>query len=127
MYGADFEDRLAKADLDSCRLEPQQVLGDRLVELFRLVADETVWLVRRESGRRKYASDDALRLRTLPSLTEWFLDTDARLSDVENRAAQAQALAARWEREYLRLRNRLVIRVMAAVARPVRRLRAGRT
>jgi hypothetical protein len=50
MYGADFEDRLAKAGLASYHLVPRELLDDRLIELFRLVPDETVWLLRRDSG-----------------------------------------------------------------------------
>jgi hypothetical protein len=118
MYGADFEDRLAKAGLASYRLVPRELLDDRLIELFRLVPDETVWLLRRDSGNRV---EDAVQLRNLQALTDAFSASDAQAAATPDaRAARAEALAAKWEREYHRLRNRFGVRLMASLARPFR-------
>jgi len=121
-YGADFEDRLHKAGLLSCRLTPREVLGDGFVELFRLVPDESVWVLRRDAGeRRDDLTGETVRMRTLRHVAELY-------GAAEARAAEAEALAAKWENAYRRLRNQRVIRAVAALASPVRkRLRGAKT
>jgi SAM-dependent methyltransferase len=127
MYGGDFDERLTKAGLESYRLSPKQVVGDHLVQLFRLVPDETVWLVRRDGGRASDVLDDkAIRFRTLQALGKSSLSAQTRIHNAEKRAAQADARAARWENAYHRLRNRRAVRAMVAMTSPIRRLRSHR-
>jgi SAM-dependent methyltransferase len=49
-YGADFEQRLARAGLSWLRVTPEEVVGPHAVEAFGLAANEAVWLVRRSDG-----------------------------------------------------------------------------
>jgi SAM-dependent methyltransferase len=126
MYGADFEDRLTKAGLASHRLVPRELLDDRLIDLFRLVPDETVWLLRRDNGNRVDVNNDAVQLRNFTALTDALSATDAQAAAAADaRAARAEALAAKWEREYHRLRDKFGVRLMALLARPFRRRRGG--
>jgi hypothetical protein len=116
MYGKDFDDRLHKVGLASYRLTPADVVGDHLVQLFRLEPHETVWLVRRDGGRTAALDADTVRLRTLQLIAESHTATDRSI-------AVADARAASWERAYRRLRSQPVVRIAAAVAAPVRRIR----
>jgi SAM-dependent methyltransferase len=125
MYGADFEDRLHSAGLVSYRLTPQRVLGDLLVDTFRLVPDETAWLVRRAGNRPLELSAEAVRLATLQMLVE--LACAGEYRQAEARIAAAEASAAKWERAYRRIRTHPAIRLGIAVSRPFRWLGARRT
>ena len=116
MYGKDFDDRLYKVGLTSYRLTPADVVGDHLVQVFRLEPHETVWLVRRDGGRTAALDADTVRLRTLQLIAESHTATDRSV-------AVADARAASWERAYRRLRSQPVVRIAAAVAAPVRRIR----
>lgn len=132
-YGDDFEERLEKAGLRLLRFTPGELLDEALLELFRLSPAEAVWIVRPAAGTLEVDLGQ-VREATLAATARLLarrlsaVDSDERLSVLEAERDGARREAARWEREYHRLRGRLPVRVMAgagrvarAVARRVRR------
>jgi SAM-dependent methyltransferase len=116
MYGDDFEQRLRKAGLQSYRLTPHEVAGDRLVGLFRLVPDETVWLVRRAAvGRRDQLDEQAIRFRTLQDLAAHARDT--------SRTRAGNGAGVPWDGWKQRLLKIPTVRSLAVATRPVRKRR----
>lgn len=112
MYGNDLEDRLQRAGLQSYRLTPHDVVGDRLVELFRLVPDESVWIIRRSnSGRRGELAEQAVRLHTLRSLVE-------HQRNGPSYTIPPPGGADGWKRRLLKIPT---VRTLAAATRPVRK------
>jgi len=134
-YGRDFESRLERAGLTWLRITPLEVLGPRAVELFRLVPDEPVWLVRRGDGQPPRNLDaTALRQSLIAHLVDSVAGDaraplqdasrqEAEMDDARRRADSAERRAAEWERRYRELRRRLPVRVLAAAARPIRTAR----
>jgi len=114
-YGSDFEERLLKAGLQSFRFTPREVVGDRLVKLFNLDPDESVWLVRRHHQLRPNMWNvDGIRLRTIRMVAEL---PDGRVAGAELRAATFERKAEGWERAYRQLRSRGPIRLAALLSR----------
>jgi hypothetical protein len=106
--------------LQSYRLTPHEVAGDRLVGLFRLVPDETVWLVRRTAiGRRNELEEQAVRFRTLQDLFE-----HAR-NGSRTRAGNGAGLP--WDGLKQRLLKIPTVRSLAVATRPVRKRRQRTT
>jgi len=134
-YGRDFETRLERAGLSWLRITPLEVLGARAVQLFRLIPNEDMWLVRRGDGRppRSFhatALRQSVIAHCLDSLAGEVAEGDwaagrlpAMLQDAQRRADAAERQAALWEQSYRRLRGRLPVRLLAAVAHPDRTAR----
>jgi SAM-dependent methyltransferase len=71
LYGSDFESRIERAGLSALRITPRETLGAEAVELFRLLPEEAVWIVRRSDGTARRAFDPAaLRPSVLLGLAE---------------------------------------------------------
>lgn len=121
-YGGDFEERLRAAGLSFIRFTPREVVGDHLVEVLRLVPEESVWLVRRAEGHLvREINGGALRQTALAVLASAGDRLERDVAELRSRARAAEKQAARWERAYRRLRGRLPVRIAAAIGRLLRR------
>jgi SAM-dependent methyltransferase len=132
-YGRDFEDRLRAAGLSVLRFTPREVVGERLSDVLGLMPDEAVWLVRRGEDRLvREINGTAFPLAAVLSLADIMAENTAKkvagkmdqlareVKKLEARAQRAEQQAAKWERAYRRLRERLPIRMGVALARPLR-------
>lgn len=114
MYGSDFEQRLTDAGLNVLRIHPRDYLAEDVCRVFHVDPDEAVWCLRRVPE----GSPGTVRTLGNHQLTNV---RDPRIRALRAEVKQLKKRLSGTQANYERLRNRLPIRLAAAVRNGMRR------